>query len=431
MVKILDSRKSGFTRALSVLLTEQSEVSSDVREKVATILQDVRKKGDKALLEYTNRFDRTKYTAKNLRVSEKEIQAAVKACNKNVIVALKTAASRIEQYHKQQMPAGKSYKDKTGVQLGWRWTAIDSVGLYVPGGAAAYPSSVLMNAIPARVAGVKRMVMVVPTPDGKLNPVVLAAAHIAGVEEIYKVGGAQAVAALAYGTETLPKVDKIVGPGNMYVAEAKRQVFGLVGIDMIAGPSEILVISDAQTNPEWVAADLLSQAEHDTMARAILITDDAAYAKNVCTEVERTLKTLPRKAIAKKSWDERGLVIITKNLEEAAAISNIIAPEHLELAVANPTRLFNRVKHAGAVFLGRFTPEAIGDYIAGPSHVLPTSGSARFSSGLGVFDFIKRTSIIGCENASFQRLSASTETLAEYEGLTAHALSVKLRKKKR
>ncbi len=401
----------------------------NISKTVRNIIDDVKYDDDKALLKYTNRFDKTDFKSTNeLKITAEEIEEAYKSCSPESIKALETARNRIKSYHEKQLPDDLSYIDDTGMKLGWKWTPIDSVGLYVPGGLAAYPSSVLMNAIPATVAGVTKMVMVSPTPYGKTNALVLAAAKIAGITEIYKVGGAQAIAALAYGTETIPAVAKIVGPGNAYVAEAKRQVFGRVGIDMIAGPSEILIISDKNSNQKWIAADLLSQAEHDRDARSILVTDNREFAHSVINEVENTLKTLSKEDIARKSWGLRGIVVIVNNLDEAVEISNIIAPEHLELAVDNPEELEPKIRNAGAIFMGRYTPEAIGDYIAGPSHVLPTSGSARFSSGLSVFDFLKRSSIISCDKESFNKISGDAELLANEEGLTAHALSISIRR---
>jgi len=363
-----------------------------------------------------------------MRVSEKEIANGLSLCAPELMKSLRVAAARIRAYSEKQMPADMEYTDETGTTLGHRWSAIDAVGLYVPGGTAAYPSSVLMNAIPAKVAGAKRIVMVVPCPDGILNSAVLAAAQVAGIDEIYKIGGAQAVAALAYGTATIEKVDKIVGPGNSYVAEAKRQVFGTVGIDMIAGPSEILVISDNQSNPMWVAADLLSQAEHDILAQSILITDNAIFASNVATEVENILQRLPRHATAHASWENYGAIITAENLQQACEIANHIAPEHLEIMTENAEALAKHIHHAGAIFIGRYTPEAVGDYIAGPSHVLPTSRTARFSSGLSVFDFLKRSSIISCTQQSYEAIRQYGEVLAHTEGLGAHELSLAIRK---
>ncbi|HYE52731.1 MAG TPA: histidinol dehydrogenase [Azospirillaceae bacterium] len=423
----LSTSDPGFEAAFRGLLGAKREVQEDVAAAVAAVLSDVRARGDAALLEYTRRWDRLELTADRLRVTAAEVDAALAACGDGVLEALRTAASRIEAFHRRQAPEALSYTDAQGVRLGARWTPVGAVGLYVPGGTAAYPSSVLMNALPAKVAGVERVAMVVPTPDGKLNPLVLAAARVAGVDEIYRVGGAQAVAALAYGTETIRPADKIVGPGNAFVAAAKRQVFGTVGIDMIAGPSEILVVADGANDPAWIAADLLSQAEHDTSAQSILITDDAGFADRVAAAVEAHLRTLPRAEIAAESWNAHGAVILVRSLEEAPALVDRLAPEHLELAVADPDALAARVRNAGAIFLGRHTPESIGDYVAGPNHVLPTARSARFSSGLNVLDFMKRTTLVGCDAASLAAIGPAAVALAEAEGLQAHALSVSIR----
>jgi len=424
----LNIAQPDFTSAFKQFLALRQTGEKQVGDTVSAILKKVQSEGDKALLAYTSQFDHFEATNENIRVTPQEMANALSLCSPELIKSLKVAASRIREYSLRQMPENLDYVDEQGVRLGHRWTPIHAVGLYVPGGTASYPSSVLMNAVPAKVAGVERLVMVVPSPEGKLNPALLAAAHVAGIEEIYKIGGAQAVAALAYGTETIRPVDKIVGPGNAYVAEAKRQVFGTVGIDMIAGPSEILVIADNKNNPAWMAADLLSQAEHDVLAQSVLITDDGAFADSVCAEVQKILATLPRAEIAEKSWERYGGVIVVGNWEEACAVCNTIAPEHVELAVENPDALVPMIAHAGAIFLGRHTPEAIGDYVAGPSHVLPTSGTARFSSGLSVFDFLKRTSLIGCTPESLQKISGYAEVLAATEGLDAHALSVSIRK---
>jgi histidinol dehydrogenase len=399
----------------------------DVRQSVAAILADVRTRGDAAVIAHTKQFDRLELTSTTLRIREAEIESAVAACTADQRAALETATRRITAFHSRQHPEGLDYWDDEGLRLGSRWTPVDAVGLYVPGGTASYPSSVLMNAIPARVAGVGRIVMVVPTPIGRVNALVLAAARSAGIDEIYRIGGAQAVGALAYGTATIAPVDKIVGPGNAYVAEAKRQVFGTVGIDMIAGPSEILVVADGANPPDWIAADLLSQAEHDTAAQAILITDDAAFAGRVMAAVEAQLATLPRAAIAGASWRDHGLVIVVDSLDEVPALVNRVAPEHLELAVADPDRLFAGIRHAGSVFLGRHTPEALGDYVAGPNHVLPTSRSARFSSGLSVLDFLKRTTFLSASPAGLAAIGPAALTLAQAEGLDAHARSVAFR----
>jgi histidinol dehydrogenase len=419
----LDTADPGFAGAFAQLVDMVRETPEDVDQAVAGILADVRRRGDAAVRDYTTRFDRFTPAA-GFAVTPAEIEAAVAACPKETLAALDLAAERIDAFHRTQKPADVDYRDAAGVRLGARWTPIDAAGLYVPGGTAAYPSSVLMNALPAKVAGVERLVMVVPTPDGVLNPLVLAAARRAGVDEIYRIGGAQAVAALAYGTETIRPVDKIVGPGNAYVAAAKRRVFGTVGIDTIAGPSEILVVADGANDPSWIAADLLSQAEHDTAAQSILITDDRDFAERVVAAVDTHLETLPRRAIAAESWRVHGAVIVVRDLDEAVGLVDRLAPEHLELAVAEPEPLAARIRHAGAIFLGRWTPEAIGDYIAGPNHVLPTSRTARFASGLGVIDFLKRTSFVACDAESFAAIGPAAKLLAETEGLQAHALSV-------
>jgi len=429
MVKVLDAAKPGFEAKLKELLEVDNTSSDEIRASVSSIIKNIKEHGDKALLEYTNKLDKANYKDDQLRVTQDEIEEAYESCSLEIKDALRTAAKRIEAYHYRQMPEDDLFQDNTGMSLGWKWTAIDAVGIYVPGGTASYPSSVLMNAIPARISGVPRVVMVSPTINKKLNQTVLAAAKIAGVEEIYKIGGAQAVASLAYGTETIPPVDKIVGPGNAYVAEAKRQVFGKVGIDMIAGPSEVLIISDSNSNPSWIAADLLSQAEHDEKARCILITDDRDFSQRVLEEVEKQLRKIERETIARAAWKDHALIINTTDLYQAAEIANIIAPEHLELAVNSAKALEKRIRNAGAIFIGRYAPEALGDYIAGPSHVLPTAGSARFSSGLSVFDFLKRTSIMSGDKQSLELLAEETERLAMEEGLDAHAYSIKIRRK--
>lgn len=426
----LNATDEGFEPAFRDLLSSKREDSLDVNETVAAILADVKARGDAALIEYTARFDRLSLSPENLRISEAEVLEAEAKCDPADLAALRVAAERIRDYHQRQVPEDLDYSDAAGVRLGHRWTAVSAAGLYVPGGLASYPSSVLMNAIPAAVAGAERVVMVVPTPDGAINPLVLAAAKLAGVTEIYRIGGAQAVAALAYGTETIDPVDKIVGPGNAYVAAAKKQVFGTVGIDMIAGPSEILVIADAANDPRWIAADLLSQAEHDTAAQSILITDDAEFAEAVEQAVEVHLQALERTEIAGESWRTHGAVILVPDMAIAAKLSDRIAPEHLELAVEDPDSLARQVRHAGAIFLGRHTPEAIGDYVAGPNHVLPTARSARFSSGLSVLDFLKRSSIISCSQSSLGEIGPAAETLAQAEGLGAHALSIAVRLEK-
>jgi len=423
----LDAAAPGFAAAFAALLAAKREATADVDAVVAGIIADVVARGDAALIDYTRRFDRVSLTPDMLRVPAAEIAAAAHACDEKTLAALRLAAERIASYHRRQIPADFDYRDAAGVQLGARWRAIEAVGIYVPGGTAAYPSSVLMNAIPAKVAGVARVAMVVPTPDGVISPLVLAAAEFAGVTEIYRVGGAQAVAALAYGTATIAPVDKIVGPGNAYVAAAKRHVFGIVGIDLIAGPSEILVVADRRNDPTWIAADLLSQAEHDTASQSILITDDGEFADAVAISIESHLASLPRAKIAGESWSRHGAIITVARLADAAALIDRIAPEHLELAVDDAESLAASVRNAGAIFLGRHTPEAIGDYVAGTNHVLPTGRSARFSSGLGVLDFMKRTSLVRCDQASLGAIGPAALTLAEAEGLGAHALSVALR----
>lgn len=427
MPRELDSRARTFARDFASLVDSKRDVESDVDAVVAEIVERVRREGDSALLEYTRRFDGLDLTVDRLRIGKDEIAAAVDACEPRDIAALELAASRIEAYHGRQLPEDDHYQDESGVELGARWTPIQSVGIYVPGGTAAYPSSVLMNAMPARVAGVPRVVMAVPAPQGKLNPLVLAAARLAGVGEIYRVGGAQAVAALAFGTQTIAAVDKIVGPGNAYVAAAKRRVFGRVGIDMVAGPSEILVVADGDNDPAWIAADLLSQAEHDALAQSILITDDPKLAHAVLKAAESALKTLPRADIARESWNSFGAVITVADLAEAPALVDRLAPEHVELAVDDPEPLARLITNAGAIFLGRYTPEAVGDYVGGPNHVLPTSRSARFSSGLGVTDFMKRTSWLKCDAESLRAIGPAAVTLAKAEGLEAHARSVAVR----
>jgi histidinol dehydrogenase len=424
----LDAREAGFEARFLALLDMKRETDADVNAAVAAILADVRARGDAALIDYTRRFDRLDgLTPETLRIPAAEVDAALAEVPADLIASLELAAGRIRDFHARQLPEGYAYTDASGVRLGCRWTAVQAAGLYVPGGTAAYPSSVLMNAIPAKVAGVDRLVMVVPTPDGRLNPLVLAAARLAGVDEIYRVGGAQAVAALAFGTATIAPVDKIVGPGNAYVAAAKRQVFGTVGIDMIAGPSEILVVADGANDPSWIAADLLSQAEHDTAAQSILITDDAAFGERVAQAVESHLAVLSRAAIARESWESHGAIIVVGTLDDAVPLVDRVAPEHLELAVADPDGLAARIRNAGAIFLGRYTPEAVGDYVGGPNHVLPTARSARFSSGLGVHDFMKRTTLLGCDAESLRAIGPAAVSLAGAEGLSAHGLSVALR----
>ncbi|MEA2887714.1 MAG: histidinol dehydrogenase [Bradyrhizobium sp.] len=423
----LDTSSADFAGRFDAFLAIKREVAADIEAATRAIVDDVAARGDAALLEATRKFDRLEIDAAGLAVKPDEIDAAVKACDAETLDALQFARDRIEAFHRTQVPKDERFTDALGVELGWRWSAIEAVGLYVPGGTAAYPSSVLMNAVPAMVAGVARVVMVVPSPDGKLNPLVLAAARLGGVSEIYRVGGAQAVAALAYGTATIAPVAKIVGPGNAYVAAAKRLVFGKVGIDMIAGPSEVLIIADHTGNAGWIAADLLAQAEHDANAQSILITDDATLADDVARAVETQLATLPRGKIARDSWQEFGAMIVVDNLDTAARLANAIAAEHLEIMTADPESFAVQIRNAGAIFLGSHTPEAIGDYVGGSNHVLPTARSARFSSGLGVLDFMKRTSILKCGPEQLRALGPSAMTLAQAEGLEAHARSVGLR----
>jgi histidinol dehydrogenase len=427
----LDARAADFPAKFRTFLDAKREASADVEQAVRAIIADVAARGDAALFELTAKFDRVDLGAIGMRVRPDELEAATAACEVTALDALKLARDRIETYHRRQLPKDDRWTDPLGVELGHRWTAIEAVGLYVPGGTAAYPSSVLMNAVPAKVAGCPRVVMVVPAPDGKLNPLVLAAARLAGVDEIYRIGGAQAVAALAYGTATIAPVAKIVGPGNAYVAAAKRLVFGRVGIDMIAGPSEVLIIADRDANPEWIAADLLAQAEHDTAAQSILITDNATLAGAVEQAVEGQLKTLPRGAVAAASWRDFGAIILVGALDDAVALTDAIAPEHLEIEMHDPEPLAAKIRNAGAIFLGSHTPEAIGDYVAGSNHVLPTARSARFSSGLGVLDFMKRTSILRLGADALGRLGPAAIALGEAEGLEAHARSVAMRLNRR
>ncbi|MGZ5936206.1 MAG: histidinol dehydrogenase [Rhizomicrobium sp.] len=427
MARRLDARAPGFAAQFDALLNAKREEDEDVAQVVRGIIAEIRARGDAALVELTNKFDKAGLTAATVRLPQADIDGAEGQCGKDALAALDVAAKRIEAYHRRQIPEDAWFTDEVGAKLGWRWTPLDSVGLYVPGGTASYPSSVLMNAIPARVAGVGRIVMVTPASSGRINPLVLAAAKRAGISEIYKVGGAQAVAALAYGTAIIAPVDKIVGPGNAYVAAAKREVFGKVGIDSVAGPSEILVVADGANNPDWIAADLLSQAEHDPSSQSILITDNAAFADKVASAIENALKLLPREKIARASWNDNGAIILVARLEDAAPLVDSIAPEHLEIATADPDVLLKRVRHAGAIFLGRHTPEAMGDYIAGPNHVLPTSRTARFSSGLSVLDFLKRTTLLQCDPGTIAALGPAAIALAEAEGLDAHARSIAAR----
>ncbi len=427
MVYRLDMSADGFEREFTAFLGTKRESSADVNAAVAAILSDVRAHGDRAVRDYTKRFDRLELPKGRMALSGEAIAEAAASCEAETLEALRLAYRRIKSYHERQRPEDARFTDEVGVELGHRWTPVQAVGLYVPGGAASYPSSVLMNAIPALVAGVERIAMVVPSPDGALNPLVLAAAELCGITEIYPIGGAQAVAALSYGTETIAPVDKIVGPGNAYVAAAKRQVFGTVGIDMIAGPSEILVLADRDNDPAWIAADLLSQAEHDEVAQSVLITDDGDFAGQVEAEIEAQLATLPRGATAQKSWQDYGAVIMVPSLTAALPLVDRIAPEHLEIATADPEALMAGIRNAGAIFLGRMTPEAVGDYVGGSNHVLPTSRSARYSSVLNVLDFMKRTSILKCSEAALRAIGPAAVTLAEAEGLDAHARSVAVR----
>lgn len=418
---------AAFSTQFAQLLALKREVSIDVDQAAAKIIAKTRQDGDAALIEFSSRFDRCDVAALGLRIGAAEIAAARGAASPKDIAALEFAAARIRAFHEKQKPQDQDFTDALGVRLGWRWTPIGAVGLYVPGGSASYPSSVLMNAIPAKVAGVSRLVMVVPTPDGILSPLVLVAAALGEVDEIYRIGGAQAIAALAYGTASIAPVSKIVGPGNAYVAAAKRQVFGQVGIDMIAGPSEVVIIADRSANPAWIAADLLAQAEHDAASQSILLTDDAGLADAVALAVATQLAALPRAKIAAASWRENGAIVLVRDLAEAVGLANALAPEHLEIMTAEPRALAASIREAGAIFLGPHTPEAIGDYVGGSNHVLPTARSARFASGLGVLDFMKRTSLLECDAAALAALGPAAVTLGEAEGLDAHARSVAIR----
>lgn len=429
MAQRLNTADAGFAAAFDAFLAKDRDGGADVSAVVREVIAEVRAKGLDALKVYTSKFDKFDLTDASLQVTLAEIDAAEASCDKDDLAALDYAAKRIRAYHERQIPSDVRYTDDEGVTLGWRWTAVDAAGLYAPGGRAAYPSSVLMNAIPAKVAGVARLAMVTPAPNGEMNPLVLAAAKRAGIDEVYRIGGAQAVAALAYGAGPISPVDVIVGPGNAYVAEAKRQVFGQVGIDSVAGPSEILVVSDGKSDPNWIAADLLSQAEHDPSSQSVLITDDAAFADRVEAAVKAQLAENPRRKIAEAAWTENSAIIIVSSLAAAPALVDRIAPEHLELAVDDPEALLNTVRHAGAIFLGRHAPEAIGDYVAGPDHVLPTARAARYASGLSVLDFMKRTSIIGCDEKAVAKLGPAAARLADAEGLPAHAKSVRARLK--
>ena len=423
----LDTRDATFPAAFAALLDQARETTVRVDAEVSAIIAEVRARGDLALCDFTARFDRQTLDPERIRIAPDEIDSAVAHVSAELLAALHLAAERIEAFHRAQMPRDLRFEDAAGLTLGLRWQALDAVGLYVPGGKAAYPSSVLMNAIPARVAGVRRIAMCVPCPGGALNPLVLAAARRAGVEEIYRVGGAQAVAAMAYGTPTIAAVDRIVGPGNAYVAEAKRQVFGQVGIDGIAGPSEVVILADASQDPQLVAMDLLAQAEHDEAAQSILITDDRAFADQVAAAVAAALPGLPRHAIADASWRNHGATILVRDWAEAARLTDQLAPEHLQIMVHEPEALFAQIRHAGAVFLGAWCPEAVGDYVAGPNHVLPTGRTARFASGLSVFDFLKRTTWVAADRAALGRIGPHAVALAEAEGLQAHAASIALR----
>ena len=423
----LDTRSDDFAQKFRAFLDTKREASADVESAVRDIIADVAARGDRALKDFTLRFDRLDLDKAGIKVTPREIEAARKSCSRAALDALQLARDRIEAFHRRQRPQDDRFTDPLGVELGSRWTAIEAVGLYVPGGSAAYPSSVLMNAVPAKVAGVPRLAMVVPAPAGVLSPLVLAAAQLAGIDEIFRVGGAQAIAALAYGTETIAPVAKIVGPGNAYVAAAKRLVFGKVGIDMIAGPSEVLILADRTGNPDWIAADLLAQAEHDPSAQAILVTDDAALVGAVERAVVGQLGQLPRAEVAGASWKDFGAVILVRDLDEALPLIDAVAPEHLEIAAEDAEQLAGRIRNAGAIFIGAHTPEALGDYVAGSNHVLPTARSARFSSGLGVLDFMKRTSILKCGPEQLRALADAAITLGEAEGLHAHARSVAIR----
>ena len=424
----LQSSHPDFDKAFARLVRDRRESSEDVSHDVSRIIEDVRNRGDAALLEYSNRFDNHSLNEDHeWTITPAECRAAFDELKPDLRAALELAAQRIAAFHTAQLPEDRDYTDDTGVRLGARWRAVDAAGLYVPGGRAAYPSSLLMNAIPAKVAGVERLVVVTPTPGGKVNELVLAAAHLAGVDEVWRIGGAQAIAALAHGTQRIKPVDVITGPGNAWVAEAKRQLYGVVGIDMVAGPSEILVIADGRNEPDWIAADLLSQAEHDPVSQSILITDDAAFADRVAAAVEAELAALPTAKVASESWAAHGVIIVVEQLEQAPALANALAAEHVELAVDEPDRLFASIRHAGSVFLGRYTPEAVGDYIAGPNHVLPTGRRARFASGLSVLDFMKRTSFIQLGDAALDAIGPAAVALAEAEGLPAHARSVAVR----
>ena len=427
MKKILNSDSKGFSEKLNDYILNNRSTNLDVSEKVKIIIESILSEGDKALSELTFKYDNYDIMKEGICVDKKDIDVAYRECEKELVDAIEKAADRISAFHERQLPNNISYKDDSNVQLSSRWTPLDSVGLYVPGGKASYPSSVIMTAIPAKTAKVPEVSMCVPCPKGYLNPSILVAAKVCGVEKIYKIGGAQAIAAMAYGTNTVKKVNKIFGPGNEWVAEAKRQLFGKVGIDMVAGPSEILVISDNKCDPNWIAADLLSQAEHDTESQSILITDNLDFAKNVENAINSLIKSLKRKEIAEASWNNNGIIIVVENLMHSIDIVNKIAPEHLEISVENPEEIAKKINNAGSIFLGRFVPEAIGDYIAGPNHVLPTARTARFSSGISTIDYMRRTSLIKCDSGALNEIAPSAIKIAENEGLDAHALSMKIR----
>jgi len=426
----LNQIEETFDEAFERFVSQDRDDGVEVKGVVSAVVDAVRKKGFEALQDYTQKFDGFSISEDNVRLSVDEIERAIEQCSSEDLAALEFASKRIRSYHEMQLPSDVRYTDDVGVTLGWRWTQVDAAGLYAPGGRAAYPSSVLMNAIPAKVADVKRLALVTPSPGGEMNPLVLAAARCAGVDEVYRIGGAQAIAALAYGAGPIAPVDVIVGPGNAYVAEAKRQVFGRVGIDSVAGPSEILVVADSKNDPAWIATDLLSQAEHDPSSQSVLITDSSEYADKVVAAVNEQLANSPRREIAEAAWEKNSAVIVSKSLDDAPALIDRIAPEHLELAVEDPEDMLAKVRHAGAVFLGRYTPEAVGDYVAGPDHVLPTARAARYASGLSVYDFMKRTSIIGCDESALGKIGPAAARLADAEGLPSHALSVRVRLKK-
>ena len=422
-------KKNDIKRFISNLINQNKSLNIKIEREVEKIFQNIQSKGDKALFSYAKKFDRCKLNAKNISINKNKIKVFAKKCPKDIAKALYFSSSRIKKFHLHQIPKNYKYKDSKGVILGSQWKPINSIGIYVPGGTASYPSSILMNSIPAKIAGVRKISMVMPQKNTKLDPIIAKAAEIADIDKIYRVGGAHSIAALAYGTKSVESVDKIVGPGNIYVSIAKKKIFGDVGIDMIAGPSEILVVSDKNNNPDWIAADLLSQAEHDINSRSILITNDLAFAKKVTKSIDLILKDLPRSKIASKSWENNGKIIVIKKISSSYEIINQLAPEHLELAIDKPETILNKVYNAGSVFLGRYTPEAIGDYVAGPNHVLPTGRTSRFSYGLGVSDFLKKITFTKCNKKSLQLLSNSAIKIAKAEGLDGHALSIDMRKK--